>query len=530
MLLAATLLAGQACAQQVMAAPPSEPMVDVMRDSFDASDHQTRFESVRWLRMRTTPAAFQVLRRASRDPVPAIAFEGLLGLAEIAPEYELDGYQMRHLPADARAELVRRASEQRLIGLHALQSIAMDSSAEPAERAEALMAMHALGEKPKPSLWLPMLGADDERVRLLAALAVVTDAPRIRSVAVAQEHATSIVRQSVRDASKGQISVVVDVLADARRATTDATANWCLALIGACGKESSPGHRLVIEEALRTALAVAPEHPGVQTCWRQLCESSKPENAAMLASWAFEAAASLNARGERVPAWLAQLPHRADPQATEFVSSVSRAIEAMATTEKSAGPALADVMMTGGPTARTIATDAILALPEHERGTIAASVLTRVAGSELESEHVMSLARDLATIDPISAQVVLERAESDGVVARCLVLAGVWSASCRDDSSLGLLRALWLAEREIEGARSQERSTLADRLELIIDRPGAFSAAIRAEAAWLALVLRDQTSEAMAYLPLLSTVYDGDLSLEVEQADSLLQWAQMPYP
>ena len=186
--------------------------------------------------------------------------------------------------------------------------------------------------------------------------------------------------------------------------------------------------------------------------------------------------------------------------------------------------------MTGGPAARRLCTEAILGLNEHDRAPVIVSLIDRAGNATFESEHVMALARDLAAIDPISAQVAIGRANPESVVARCLVLSGVWSPSCREGSSLGLLRSLWLAERETEGARSIERSALAERLELITDSPDAFSGAIRAEAAWLALVLRDQTSEAMAYLPVLSPVYDCDLSLELEQADSLMQWAQMPYP
>jgi len=524
----ALALAGPACAQDVLNVPASGDLVDVLRDSFDAPDAQTRYESVRWIRTRTTPAAFQVLRRASRDPIPAIAFEGLMGLAQIAPEYELESYQMRHLPAEARAELIRRASGEHLIGLPSLRAIATDSSADPLERTEALLAMQAMGETPRPSLWLPMLGALDERVRLHAALAIVTETPRIRAVAVAQEHATNIVRQSVRDASKGKLSAVVDVLTEARSAPSASTGDWCLALIASCAKAETPEQRLVAEEALRTLLTIAPEtaHP----YWKKLCGFTQPEDARKVAFWALEAAGSLWAHGEPVPAWLAELPHRADPKATEFVSSASRAIAAMTQMDHSPGSALADVVMTGGPSVRTLGVRLILDLPEHDRSLAIASLLARATGSDLESEHILDLTRDLASIDPVSAQVTLQGSHPDSVVARCLVLAGVWSPSCREDSALGLLRALYEAEQEIEGARSRDRSALAARMELILDRPEAFSAAIRAEAAWLAIVLRDQSSEAMAMLPMLSPVYDGDLSLELEQADSLLQWAQMPYP
>lgn len=520
-------LAGSVRAQGVIAAPPSGEMIDVMRETFDATDEQTRFESISWIRSRTTPAAFQVLRRASRDPVPAIAFEGLLGLAEIAPEYELDGYQMRHLPGQARAELVRRAAEQGLIGLPSLRAIAMDSSAEHAERTEALLAMQLLGEPPRPALWLPMLGSTDDRVRLLAALSIVTDSPRIRSVAIAQDHATSIVRQSVRDASSARISTVIRALADARRAPSPATADWCLALLGACSQESDE-HRLVYEEALRTALTVSPQR--VRKHWEKWCQASTPDDVTKLAGWALEVAVQRDARNASVPGWLADLPHRDATDASAFVRASGLAIEAMSE-GRSPGSALVEILVTGGPTPRRLAAQAILDLPEHDRAEVITSFLERAQdATRIESSHIMALARDLASIDPISAQVALEQAEPGSLVARCLVLSGVWSPTLREGSTLGLLRALWLAEREIEGARTEQRSSLAGRLELITNSPDAFSDEIRAEAAWLALVLRDQTSEAMANLPVLSPVYDDDLSLELEQADSLLQWAQMPYP
>ncbi len=70
-----------------------------------------------------------------------------------------------------------------------------------------------------------------------AALSIVTDTPRIRSVAIAQDHATSIARQSVRDASSARISTVIGhwpTLAGLRlRPPTGA------ALLGACSQEAT---------------------------------------------------------------------------------------------------------------------------------------------------------------------------------------------------------------------------------------------------------------------------------------------------
>lgn len=502
---AALVLAPVCLAQTVIEAPPSAPMVDVLRETYDAPDPRTRLESVRWLRARTTPAAFQILRRATRDPVPEIAFEGLMGLAEIAPEYELDGYQMRHLDPASRARLIRIASAQGLMSLASLRAIAMDSSADAGERAEALLAMRALGEEPRPSLWLPMLGAQDQRVRLLAALSVITDAPRIRSVAVAQEHAASIVRFSVRDVAAGRVDAVLGALEDARRAPTDATADWCLALLGAC-ETSGAGERSseVSRGALRTLLAADPHRAGVRERWLGLRASATTEDSRELSLWALETAVALDARGVQIPAWLGELP--------------------------TTGPEIVRVIAEGGAEARAIGVRLVLGLPASDRGMAIVSILERAEEMDLEADLAQTLARELAVSDPIAARALLEREGAESPLAWRLVLEGVWSEAVPSGSGLELARAVHLAEREIEGARSAERSALADQLDLVAEAPAGFDAALRAEAAWLALVLRDQTSEAMAYLPLLSPVYDADLSLELEHADSLWLWAQMPYP
>lgn len=518
------------CAQTVIEAPPSEPMVDQLRDSFDAPDARTRYESVRWLRLRTTPAAFQVLRRATRDPVPAIAFEGLMGLAEIAPEYELDGYQMRHLDAQSRVRLIRVASGQGLMSLASLRAIALDSSAEASERGEALLAMRALGEEPRPSMWLAMLGARDERVRLLAAVSVITKEPRIRAVAVAQEHAMSIVRASVRDASSGRIESVVGVLGDLRLAPTEATGDWCLALLSACEDGSTPERSLVAREAIRTLIVAQPTHPEARQRWLKLCAQAEPEEAPILASWALSAAATLDNRGANVPSWLATLPTNAAPGSAPFIASVSRAIEAWQGDPAAFGAALVGVVASGGPEGRAMGVRLVLGLPEQERGRAMVSILEQSDSIGLEAEWQLRLSRELASQDPIGAEKLLERSAPESVLAISLALEGVWTPSMPESSTLALARAVHHAEREIEGARTLDRSKLASQMELVIADTEVFHPALRGEAAWLALVLRDQSSEAMARLPLLSPVYDADLSLELEHADSLLQWAQMPYP
>ncbi len=123
-----------------------------MRETFDATDEQTRFEHQ--LDPLTHHARSLSGAPPRSRPVPAIAFEGLLGLAEIAPEYELDGYQMRHLPGPGRTcQTSSRAGIDRALA----PAIAMDSSAEHAERTER-PAMQ-LGRAPRPAL-APDAGLD----------------------------------------------------------------------------------------------------------------------------------------------------------------------------------------------------------------------------------------------------------------------------------------------------------------------------------------------------------------------------------
>lgn len=511
--LAWALAPGAACAQAPIAAPPCEPLVDELRESYDSADAEERLAHVRWLRSRWTPAAFQVLRRASRDPDPRVASEGLLGLAEIAPEYELDGFQMRHLAPADRAALVRRASAEGLISAVALRAIATDSGAEPLERAEALVALSEAEEAHRPVLWLPLLGARDEYVQLLAAVHVLTDAPRERRVAVAQDHARSIVRQAVRDASRGKVGAAPRVLADLRRSHAEAGAEWAHALLVVRGEGDD--FRELRAEAARTLVTLEPEWSGLDLLWAELADA--PGRSA----WALEAAWSLARRGERVPAWLGE---------GLGSDSAGRVIRALGTGPGDVGGALAELIAGGSPAERAIGMRILRGLPEHQRAGAVALLLRSGRAAELKEAEVLRLTRELASADPIGALAILGNAETAPGVARGLVLAGVWAAGRSEDSELGLLRAVVLAEREVEGAFTAERADLAERLELVIARPSVFKHELRAEAAWLALVLRDQGSLAMAHLTGLSPVYDADLSLEVERADSLLQWAQMPYP
>lgn len=231
---ALALSAPIAWAQQVVFVPSCEPLVHVLESSYSSSDPREREDAIAWLRERRTPAAFQVLYRAKSDPSPAVRAQSLLGLAEIASECSLDSFQMRHLEPDERADLITLGSESGLIDLHALRSIAMDSSAGNAERASALIELMKLGEQVDAESWLPLLGSDDESIQMLAALSVMTPAPKTRPVAVAQDHATSILRKGVRDASEGRIASVVQTLAIAREVPTVHLSHWAAALLKAC--------------------------------------------------------------------------------------------------------------------------------------------------------------------------------------------------------------------------------------------------------------------------------------------------------
>lgn len=500
-----------------MAAPACEALVDELRVSYDAPDAEARLSHVRWLRGRWTPAAFQVLRRASRDPDPRVAFEGLMGLAEIAPEYELDGFQMRHLSPVDRAELIRLASEAGLMSRVSLRGIAMDSGAEDAERAEALLALRAAGEAPLPVLWLPLLGAREERVRLLAAVMVLTESPGERRVAVAQDHARSIVRGAVREASRGRSGAAERVLADLRRARAEAGAEWAHALMSV--PTVSPGAEGLRGEAVRTLVALDPGHPGARVAWAELCRSH--EGSEDLGIWGLELAWALAQRGERVPGWL---------EAGIAEGAAHRVLAGLRTGSAELGGALGELIADGNAGERAIGMRVLMGLPEHQRTGAIAGLVRRDGAGELEAALVGRLTRELAALDPIGSQAIARGVDTDPGVRAGLVLAGVWPSGWSEDTELGLLRAVVLAEREVEGAFTADRAELAERLDDVFGRPGAFPAELRAEAAWLALVLRDQGSLAMAHLMGQSPVYDADLSLEVERADSLLQWAQMPYP
>lgn len=529
--MALVLSAPIASAQQVVFVPSCEPLVHVLESSYSSPDPREREAAIAWLRERRTPAAYQVLYRAKSDPSPAVRAQSLLGLAEIASESALDSFQMRHLEPDERADLITLASESGLIDSHALRSIAMDSSAGAPERASALIELMKLGEQVDAESWLPLLGADDESIQMLAALSVMTPAPKTRPVAVAQDHATGILRKGVRDASEGRIASVVHTLAIARRAPTVPLSHWAEALLKACSGKFSPECRLVSRESLRTLLAADPNRTGLQGWWTEAFEDARSEPSSLnsLAFWALEGAS--RPRAGRYPAWIVEDLALAGQEQGGFIAACADALKSLAEGAPCTPEQIAQLASTGGVPVKRLSLQLVDRLPHHER-TRALALLVKCKASGSEPWFARHAARLLVEADPIGAQVALTETHASGElqIATALVLAGVWCDEVRSDPTLRLVRSLWLAEREIEGNRTEARAELADELMLIVDPARGFTAPIRAEAAWLALVLRDQTSEALAHLPRPRSVSPDESSPRPGDADSLEQWAQMQYP
>jgi len=523
-----------ACAQRVVFVPSCEPMVRVLMDSYCSPNDETRKNAISWLRGRTTPAAFQILYRAKNDPSRAIRFEALLGLSEIAPEYKLDAFQMRSLGPGERAELIRRASDYELIDTVSLHSIAMDSGASGIERAQAMQELAKQGQPASAEAWVPLLGVQDAQTQLIAALAVITDKPQTRAVALAQDHAIGVLRQSVVDASEGKISTAIEALRSARRMPTEPLADWASALMKACKGRTSPEQQLVWREAIQTLLIVDPSKPGLERQWKRAWNAAKnnPGDATTLAFRAFEAGSIRRDETVQTPAWLIAAIRQTGASSNVLRDSLADALEHMARGEPCHADLLVTIIKTGGVRVREHALSVLLSMETSTRTPALVSLLGHAAETGFEPWLVRRLASELAVIDPAAAQTQLTRSQhrGDEAVAVALILAGVWSDSASQNHRLLLMRSLWAAERMVEGARSEDRARLADELALIVDPASGFALAIRAEAAWLALMLRDQTSKAMAHLPRRQSSVPGDSSPGGEHADSPLQWAQMQYP
>jgi len=521
-------------AQDVIFVPSCEPMVRVLTDSYCSANDETRETSIRWLRERASPAAFGVLFRAKNDPSQAIRFEAMLGLSEIAPEYRLDAFQMRNLEPDERARLIRLASDQGQIDAVSLRSIAKDSSASGIERAQAMQELSRLGRPVSAESWVPLLGVEDAQTQLIAALAVVTDEPRSRAVALAQDHAIGVLRQSVVDASQGKISTVIAALREARRAPTKPLADWASALMKACKGRTSPEQKLVWREAIQTLLIVDPSKPGLERQWKRAWNAAKdnPGDSATLAFRAFEAGCIRHDEAVQTPAWLAATISQTDAGDSVLIGSLADALDSMARNQAFDADVLVEIIESGGVRVREHTLTVLFSLPATTQVPALVSLLEHATKTGLEPWLVRQAAREFAALDPAAAreQLIAAHERGDEAAAIALVLAGAWPENANLSHRLQLMRSLWSAERMVEGARSEERASLADELALIVDEGSGFAMPIRAEAAWLAMVLRDQTSEAMAHLPRRQNSVPGDSSQGGEHADSPLQWAQMQYP
>ena len=517
----------------VVFVPSCEPIVRVLYDSYGSPDDETRERSIAWLRERAIPTSFRVLFRATNDPTHAVRSEAFLGLAEIAPEYQLDAFQMRNLEPNERAELIRLASSHGLIDGVSLRSIATDSSASASEKAQAMLELARQGLPVSAETWIPLLGAQDEKPKLLAALAVLAAKHRTRPIALAQAHATTQLRQSVGDASKGRIATVIGTLQLARQAPTPPLTDWANALINACHDHQSPEQRLVRREAIRTLLIAAPTHPGLEQHWRHTIDAARdnPDKVLALACWAFEAACLRADQQVRTPGWLARSVREAETGHNTghdtLLGLLADGLETMAAGQPCNPDLMVRIIASGGASTREQAFGMIADLPAAARVSALVTLLQSAQAIGLEPKLARAAARDLSALDPLTAQIQLIHAHHrrDAAAAVPLVLAGVWASDAAGDTELRLMRSLWLAECETEGARSHDRARLADELALVVNEASGFDLPIRAEAAWLAAVLRDQTSEAMARLP-----RHQNSAPSGERADSLMQWAQTRYP
>jgi hypothetical protein len=509
-------------------------MVRVLKDSYCSPDARTREQSISWLRERTTPAAFQVLYRAKNDPTAVVRAEAMLGLSEIAPEYQLDAFQMRNIEPAERAELIQRAANEGQIDAVSLRSIATDSSASAIERAQAMQELSRLGIHVSAEAWVPLLGVDDERTQLVAALSVVTSVPLSRSVALAQDHAINALRKSVVDASTGNITAVIGALRSARRSPTQPLADWASALMNACSDLESPEQQLVWREAIRTLLIVDPTRPGLEQQWNRAWTQAKHNSGdeTTLTFWAFEAASIRQDETIQTPAWLVARIKDAGADEGSLRGLIAKNLESMSRGLGCDADLLVATIEAGSSRIREHTLEILFALPKDRCSPALVSLLEKAEISKLEPWFVRAVARELAVLDLDMAKTQLNAANTRGDedIAIAFVLAGVWSNQVSQNRRLSWMRSLCEAERMIEGPRSQDRARLADELADIADKAGGFSLPIRAEAAWLAIMLRDQTSEAIAHLPRRQNSLPGDLSPEGEQADSPLQWAQMQYP
>lgn len=481
--------------------------------------------TIAWLRSRRISAGFHLLSRAKSDPSPRVRAEALLGLAEIAPECAIDDFRLRTLPESERAQLIERAAGEGLMTPASLRTIARDGSASPRERTEALIALAAMGERVDPERWIPLLRAPSEDIRLIAALSVVSDTPATRSVALAQQFAMESLKLSVREASNGQIAEISRVLRMGRTAPSASYPDWCAALLSAC-RDRSPEHALIRREALGALLLAQPGRPGLERLMTSALAIASDPNAdrRMLAYWALKSAHRYGA-GDELKRLASTLARDARPHG--FLACAAVTIREIAEEGHPQAATLGSLARSGGELGFQLAVDLAMELPVDDRADALRALLPEAAGQSREAMR-HRCAQELVRLG--GGEASLDEAIGAGRdFAEALVLAGAWSPACEADDRLVLLRSLREAEGRVEGSRTAERAALADRLVLILEDAG-FDPTLRAEAAWLALVLRDQSSEALARLPRVPRNPAQESRPGGHEADSLGQWVQMPYP
>ncbi|HED52927.1 MAG TPA: HEAT repeat domain-containing protein [Phycisphaerales bacterium] len=524
---------GRASAQGRIDQPPStDRLVEVMRSSLFSADAEERLEAVSWLSSRRLPSALAILNRLSHDPSPDVRHQAVLGLARISPDHVLGRFQIRTMSDSQRAELVRRAAGEGLIGIGRLESMASDETAGALERVEALLALQTLDPSRVPiDRWVALIGCDVDAVRLLAALMTISHQSdsMTRSVLVAHDFARAELDEAVRSAARGEISAVIEALHLAGRAHPAALPDWADAIIRACDPEGSPAVRLVRREALRARLRCDPAFSGSREIWNALwVEAGRNREAeARLSRWTLEIVTDARRQHRRIPLWIPDAIERhGQYDQSRLAAKVARAgvdpsfdlLQPLARLVNDADAAMAG-----------LAWSAVLALPESQRMR-AMQVVIQSVGPGLPDARLRFAVRALLMGDPVGAQICLAHVTpfARDRVEAAYALAGAGIGQRGSDERLELLAALCRAESAIAGEPTAERLELASVLEVLALDHRRFGLPIRAEAAWLAMVLRDQGSEALAHLPRVRQA--EEFRPEPVGADRLSPWAQMQYP
>jgi len=526
---------GRAAAQDRLdQPPPTDRLVAVLTDSLFSPDSNTRLEAVTWLSDREIPSSAAILTRLSRDASPEVRHQALLGLARISPSHELSRFQIRTLSASQRAALVRESAGEGLIGVGLLESIGSDETAGARERAEALLALESIEKTPPPiDRWVALIGSDVDAVRLLAALMTVSQSPDSanRSAMVARDFAQAELQHAVELAARGDVAPVIETLHLACRSSPAAISAWCGEIISTCDPEGSPAVRLVRREALRARLRCDPGFDGAEAIWRSLWTraSGRDEIEARLSRWSMEIAFDTHRVGRPIPAWLlGPITNQGRGIESRLAAEAIRAL----TNENDHLPrALADLVRSSDPAMADLAWSAVESLPEPMR-VQAYRIIIETADAGLSDDRLQLAARGLQRCDPVGAQLCLANVQGSArqQVDTAYVLAGADVGRGISNDRLELLAALCRAEAAVSGEPTADRLELASVLSVLALDGGRFDMPIRAEAAWLAMVLRDQGSEALAHLPRRRPASDKEFRQEPSDADRLSPLAQMQYP